>query len=676
MTGKKGNVINQDEKRNSRRRFIKLAGIAAGATAVTATVTAMAPGPLRKTIEDSTTLPLAAAAPATLKKLTPYVDPLPIPPLAQNLSPTGSSFDYYELSIAEGGTLAQPELHKFHRDLQPTTTQSYFGGWPLAGTVFAGFNYLGPTIIAQKGKPVKVKVTNNLPLQTHLITRQNILTPMDYTIMGTTDPNQPGMTPWADEARVCVHLHGGKVKTEFDGGPRDWFSPVGSSQVNPYPEKVDPLHTGVYTYEYPNNQDAAMLWYHDHAWGITRFNPFLGHAAAYIIRDEYENALINGTSTIGGYNPAPSQKIPSGKYEVPIVLQDRLLDLVSGAMIYPITPTPGFYHPLWIPEYFGDTPIVNGKAYPYLDVEPRKYRFRFLNGSQARFYSIWFNDAVAGLLPMWVIGSEQGFLPAPVMVTRLLISPGERFDTIFDFTGMPNGTILTLKNNAKAPYPGGRGGDIPNIMQFRVTSPPVTDDTTQPGSLILPPIDPTPTKTSTIPPREIVLQELMDQTTGQPKEVLLDTLPFADPNPTTILPPLITENNHDTNIWQFINTTGDAHPMHMHLVKFKIVDRQPFDTKAFLVAWNLWVAGGRTGTRPSVNTYLTKGAAYLPAPEETGWKDTAKAYPGEVLRIIATFDLPTGLAPGEYKYVCHCHILEHEENDMMFYYAVRTSTPT
>jgi spore coat protein A len=179
-----------------------------------------------------------------------------------------------------------------------------------------------------------------------------------------------------------------------------------------------------------------MLWYHDHAWGITRFNPFLGQAAAYIVRDAGENALITGG------------QIPNGAYEVPIVLQDRLLDLATGAMIYPQTPTPGT-HPQWIPEYFGDTPIVNGRAYPFLNVEPRRYRFRFLNGAQARFFSIWFNGA-AGPIPMWVIGSEQGFLPAPVPVTRLVIAPGERFDTIFDFTGMPNGTILTLKTMQKA----------------------------------------------------------------------------------------------------------------------------------------------------------------------------------------------------------------------------------
>jgi spore coat protein A len=310
---------------------------------------------------------------------------------------------------------------------------------------------------------------------------------------------------------------------------------------------------------------------------------------------------------------------------------------------------------------------VNGKAYPFLNVEPRRYRLRFLNGSNARFYNIWLQGPSAGNIPIWVIGSEQGFLPAPQRLTSLVIAPGERFDTIVDFTGVKPGATLVLKNNAKAPYPGGRGGEIPEIMQFNVVPLTAADSTTLPASLILPGI----AGPLTAPPvanwREIVLSEIMDPLTGQPLEALLDGLPFtasAPPNG-----PLFTEANGATNVWQFINTTGDAHPMHTHLVPFHVVDRQTFDAKGFLAAWNLWIAGGRVGARPSVTPFL-KGAPILPAPEETGWKDTAKAYPGEVLRIIAKFDLPAAAPAGTNLYVCHCHILEHEENDMMFYFGV------
>jgi spore coat protein A len=371
------------------------------------------------------------------------------------------------------------------------------------------------------------------------------------------------------------------------------------------------------------------------------------------VRDTGENNLITGG------------KIPNGNYEVPIVLQDRLLDLVTGAMIYPVTPTPGT-HPLWIPEYFGNTPIINGRAYPFLNVEPRRYRLRFLNGSQARFFNMFLQGPSAGNLHIWVIGSEQGFLPAPAKVTSLLIAPGERFDTIVDFTGMKPGTTLTLKNNAKAPYPGGRGGEIPELMQFKVVPLVGTDTTSLPAALTLPSIDPPLTAPAATLWREIVLQEIMDPITGQPLEVLLDGERFdahAPPNP-----PLIEEPNGTVNVWQFINTTGDAHPMHMHLVKYKVVSRQKFDAKRFLAAWDAWRIL-RIGARPSVAAFLL-GAPTPPPPEETGWKDTAKAYPGEVLSIIAKFDLPASAPTGLHYYVCHCHILEHEENDMMFYYGV------
>jgi len=621
-----------EASRINRRTFMKVAGTTVGAIA-------LGTG-LSKLIE-----PAMAAPPV---RLTKFWDPLPIPPVAtagSNLTYPGA--DYYEISMARA-------THQFHGKLPFTPAYGY-----------GGASYLGPTIVARKGTPVVIKFTNNLPRGPHLLNSA-----IDTTIMGSLDgPNADG-NPWVDENRVCVHLHGGKVPIEFDGGPRDWFSPVGSGQANPYPDAATFGLMDSYTYEYPNDQPAATLWYHDHAWAITRFNPFAGLAAAYLLRDVYMNDLVNGTNN-GGFNPT-SQMIPSGNYEVPIVLQDKLLNPLTGAMIYPVAANPAGTHPIWIPEYFGDTPVVNGKAYPFHNVEPRRYLFHFLNGSNARFYNVWFDNGLAPV-PFYVIGSEQGFLlSVPAMLSKLVIAPGERFDVIFDFTGMAPGTILTLKNNAKAPYPGGRGGEISQIMQFRVNLPLATVDTTTPANaLALPPIAPN----LTLPPagwREIVLSEVPDPVTGAPLEALLDGLHFTDtidPNP-----PLFTEAADSVNVWQFINTTGDAHPMHPHLIPFKILDRQPFNVAAFTAAWDAWIAaGGRNQTtvpRPVINAFLTKGPAYPPAPEESGWKDTAKALPGEVLRIVAKFELPAGAPTGENRYVCHCHILEHEENDMMFYYAV------
>ncbi len=617
----KNDLREKDQYIIDRRTFVKLAGTTAAAIAFGAGISRLVQ-------------PAQAAM-----NLTKYVDALVIPPVLTPDTTTYPGIDYYDMSMVQGTT------HKFHRDLPPTNTYSYFGVAPATG-----FHYLGPTIVANKGTPVKIKFTNKLPTGNHLLHSA-----IDTTIMGSLDGVNADGNPWVDENRVCVHLHGGKVKPEFDGGPRDWFSPKGSDQANPYPDAATKGTMDSYTYEYSNDQPATLLWYHDHAWAITRFNPFAGLAAAYVLRDDGENALIS------------SGAIPSGGYEIPIVLQDRLLDTLTGAMIYPVgNYPPGTTHPLWIPEYFGDTPVVNGKAYPYLDVEQRRYRFRFLNGSNARFYNIWF-DTGLGPIPFYVIGSEQGFLPAPALVSKLLIAPGERFDTIVDFTGLAAGTTLLLKNNAKAPYPGGKGG-LGQIMQFRVKAIVGTDNTTPANLLTLPPSfgSITPPTKSTTTWREIVLQEIMDPVSGAPKEVLLDGYHFMD---SVMDDSLFSEPAGATRVWQFINTTGDAHPMHTHLVPFKVLDRQPFDVAGFTAAWNAWLAAGRTGTRPTVDTFLTK-AAYPPAPEETGWKDTAKSYPGEVLRIVTKFELPAGVPDGTYRYVCHCHILEHEENDMMFQFAV------
>ncbi len=612
---------NKKEFNMNRRTFVKIAGATIGAAAL------------------GLRLPLAQIADAAFP-LTKFVDPLPIPPVAIPNKVKYPGADYYEIPIVQATT------HKFHRDLPPTTTYSY------------GADYLGPTIVAQKNRMVRMKFTNNLPRGNHLLHDA-----IDTTIMGASpDDNavmnwKPGddLPPnWVDENRVAVHLHGGKVRPEFDGHPRAWFSPVGSNQVNPYPEAVG--NNGSYEYQYPNDQPAAGLWYHDHAFGITRFNPSAGLAAGYLLRDPLENVLIR------------TRILPSGKYEVPIVLQDKVLDPDTGAMLYPIEPDAvTAFHPKWIPEYFGDTPIVNGKAYPYLNVDRTRYRFRFFNGSNAAFYNVSFETGT-GPVPFYVIGSDQGFLPLPVQLNKLLIAPGERFDIIFNFERVPLGTVLTLKNDANTPYPDGDQG-ITEIMQFNVNSGKANNRDNAIGAIdnMLKSVAvPTPQiATPAKPWREIVLRENEDPVSGNPIEVLLDSRPFMD---SLNDPTLFAEKAGKPNVWQFVNLTVDAHPMHLHLVKFKVLNRQPFDVDGFKPVWDAWVAGGRVGPRPTVDNYLTKGPAIVPPQEERGFKDTAKAYPGQILRILATFDLPSGLKSG--KYVSHCHILEHEENDMMLQFMV------
>jgi spore coat protein A len=357
-------------------------------------------------------------------------------------------------------------------------------------------------------------------------------------------------------------------------------------------------------------------------------------AGLYLLRDAAELAL----------------NLPSGEYEVPLVVQDKQFT-ATGQMFYPLTsgvPAP-YPHPIWVPEFFGDTPVVNAIAYPFLDVEPRRYRLRFYNGSQARFYNFKF---IAGKknLPFYIIGMEQSLLPAPVMATTLLLAPGERADVIIDFAGLTKSAIVTLKNDAKAPFPGGQGGDVNQVMQFQVTKPlNGRDTTTPPANLVLPAV-PRLSPTPGAPMREIVMKETMDMMTGVPTDVRLNGKWFDDPG--------MDESPRvgDTEIWQFVNLTVDAHPMHMHLVQFQVYDRQPFNAALF-------DADRMAGIILPVGNYVT-GPAVPPPPEEMGWKDTVKSMPGAITRVIAKFDVPPlTTLPAEYVY--HCHILEHEENEMM-----------
>jgi FtsP/CotA-like multicopper oxidase with cupredoxin domain len=573
----------------SRRQFL-IAGAAAGAAVAL---------PWRWDVAHAAPMPSSPS-------LTKYLDPLFIPPKI-DLTASGASA---AISMSESHN-----VWKFHSQLPAAARTWGYGGAPL----------LGPTIEARTGVPITIDWSNNLPAS-HIFS-------LDTTI-DWANPSNGTTTP------VVPHLHGGFSLPQFDGHPNAWFT---TSQVSP---RDTGSHFITSTYEYGNGQQAATLWYHDHALGITRLNVYAGLAGLYFLRDSVEDSL----------------KLPKGQYEVPLVIQDRILN-PDGSLFYPNVGITAV-HPVWVPEFFGDTPVINGRAYPFLEVEPRRYRFRMVNGSDARFYNLWFDNGAPA--PFFQIGTDGGFLGVPAPLTRLLLAPGERADVIFDFTGMPMGTTLTLKNNAKAPFPSGRGGQVTNLMQFRVTKALQGTDTTTPAAqLVLPPVTPlTPGPVT----RDLVLKENVDPATGEPVNALIEGFFFNDP---------VTEapTAGATEVWQFINTTGDAHPMHIHLVQFQILNRQPINTADYLAAWNAWVAGGRTGARPNLANFLA-GPAVPPPANEAGHKDTARAMPGEVLRVVAKFDLPT-YAPVELpsgastpQYVYHCHILEHEDNEMMRPYEI------
>lgn len=299
----------------------------------------------------------------------------------------------------------------------------------------------------------------------------------------------------------------------------------------------------------------------------------------------------------------------------------------NGQLFYPshgVTPV----HPVWVPEFFGNTALVNGKVMPFLNVEPRKYRFRILNGCNARFLRLSLDSAQ----PFIQIGAEEGFLPRPVQLMEILVAPAERADVILDFQGMAGQTV-TLTNNAPAPFPGGGGVELPLIMQFKVSLPLSSKDTSSiPSSL---PALPPPPESSAVRTRDITLDEILNAQ-GISLTLLLNGMHFEAP--VTEKPKLNT-----TEIWRFINLTMDAHPMHLHDVMFHVLDRRPFDVQHY------------KATRQLVFT----GPPIPPDPNETGFKDTVKVYPGQIARLITRFTDFTG------RYVYHCHILEHEDNDMM-----------
>jgi spore coat protein A, manganese oxidase len=573
---------------------------------------------------------LGGQAFAASPPMTKWIDPVPVPPVAvtKHNSTYSSWADYYEITMTA-------HTHKFNSSLRKAATVWTYGQGDTAV-------YLGPTVVATSNRPVVIKWINQLP------TKLN-----KFPLKDSIDPTLPGSD--VPTGAAIPHLHGGPTAARFDGTPDQWWTADGKTGMDFVTD----------TFIYLNNLPATLLWYHDHTMGATRLKPYLGLAAGYLVFDNNDDG-----NTIGG------QKVPSGygKYHLPLVLQDKEFN-ADGTLFYP-TQGISATHPIWVPEFFGDTPVVNGKAYAYLDAQPRRYRLRFLNGSQARFYNFHFNMNGTDL-PFWVIGSEGGLLPAPVEKTEQLIAPGERFDVIVDLTGVPLGSVIMLTNDAPAPYPMGDPANdaMPELLKIKVNTKVPNNDrdrTVPPAQLRLQPI-PRLTPTWNLPPRDVVLKENADAN-DKPVEVLLNGYHFMDP--VTDFVKLGT-----TETWQWINLTRDAHPMHTHLFMFQVLNRQKFDVNAYTSDWQAYLDSGRNpALKPNLDIYLI-GDPIPPDPEETGFKDTVKAYPSldpndasysYVTRVRARIEVPvTSLLDFDYKtgsfgkWVYHCHILEHEENDMM-----------
>ncbi len=528
-----------------------------------------------------------AATHAASPRLQKFVDPLPR--LNQVLKPGGTHEGSPLYEIAMRGI-----RQRLHRDLPPTPLWAYAGQFP------------GPTIEARAGKRIFVRWTNEIPDGDFLIPQA-----FDAHLHGTHHGEPP--------TKTVVHLHGAVAAPDSDGRPEAWFTNGFGKRGSEWTRQV---------YEYPNRQDACLLWYHDHAIGQTRLNIHAGLAGAYIIRDDHEDAL----------------GLPAGEHEVLLTIQDRSF-AADGSLTYPISQRTGSPdHPgPWVPEYFGDTILVNGKVWPFLEVEPRKYRLRIVNASNARFYRLRLADGRSFMQ----IGSDQGLLPAPVEVRRILLAPAERVDVIVDFRGARG--AIRLLNDAPTPYPNGKApdrGTTANVMEFRVSKPLARPDTARiPDRLRA--VAPLPEQGAKV--RYMAFREYSDAR-GEPAIVLLNGRKWD-------APVTIQCKTGDTEIWHLINPTDDSHPIHLHLVRFQVLDRQKFDADDYLKAWKAEIPGEGPDPVP-VEPYL-RGSRVRPPPQERGWKDTVRVEPGDVVRIIARFEGVPG------KYPWHCHVLEHEDNEMM-----------
>jgi FtsP/CotA-like multicopper oxidase with cupredoxin domain len=574
------------------------------------------------------------------------------------------------------------------------------------------------TIEADWNRPVRIKWINELKDKNgnylpHLL-------PVDPTLHWANPPggmSHRDMRPmfestpdrYAGPVPIVTHVHGmANVGDESDGYAEAWFLPAAVNLPAEYATEgtwydffktkaagkgfVAPgtaaWEAGTAVFEYPNNERAATVWYHDHALGMTRLNVYAGPAGFYIIRGgpAGDGAVLDSATgraaVLPGPAPKENDKFPPNKvyYEIPLAIQDRAFNS-DGSLFYP--DTRAFFDgvtgpflpesdisPIWNPEFFGNCIIVNGNTWPFQTVEQRRYRFRVLNGCDSRFLILDFS-AIPGV-SVWMIGNEGGFLAAPVDLTsansnQLLLGPAERADLIVDFGAVPLGSYVLGNVGPDEPFGGGvprvdfpaaDPGSTGQIMQFRVVPALATDPTTPPANLVLPPLPPIPVPAA--PPRPLALLEEMSMYFADaPAETRLGIV-MGDPNTGVgVWTPLmwsdeVTENPAPlaTEVWEFYNATADAHPMHVHEVYFQVLNRQ----EIFVDEANrtVQVVSGSTPTPPQ--------------PWENGNKDTVIAYPGQVTRVVGVFDTPG-------QFVWHCHIVEHEDNEMMRPYRVGPVQP-
>ncbi|MEE9912983.1 MAG: multicopper oxidase domain-containing protein [Deltaproteobacteria bacterium] len=671
--------------------------------------------------------------------------PLPLPgtPLDSKTIPkyieTISSLAGSNLGIVDaraGGTLTV-EMVETQARILPTamypglgSAGTYVFQYNVSGTTYqaARDTYLGPVILAGRGVPLNIRYINSLgtAAASQVLAYKNAT---DQTLHWADPAHQHmSMQHYAGLIPAVVHVHGAEVESRFDGGPDTWFTsaavPGDTYQAVAF-SNVGPAFSGgltfTDTYTYTNDQEAAPIWFHDHALGATRLNVYAGLAGAYLIMD-------NPAATT--YRPTTPSNLPP---PVPLVIQDRMFD-TRGQLYFPNEGVNPMIHPFWVPEFFGDTIVINGKSWPKMRVSPKRYRFILLNGSNARFYEL----LLEGGPSIWVVGTDGGYLDQPVNIAapnKLIIAPGERYEVIIDFAGFA-GQSFIMTNTANSPYPDGDAPDpqtVGQIMKFEVANTAVADPSCSPAlggcgrraaAPIVRLVNPATGALNFTPQniRRLTINEVMGM--GGPLEAVLNNSKWdgtlssgigpSFPDGVTELPQV-----GGTEIWEIINLTGDAHPIHLHLTQFQLIGRQPFDADSYTAAYDALFPGGNSpvagvdnpipagqyipgygpprayayynnpanipaGATPWLGgnpdpTPFFQGAPSLPLAHEAGWKDTVIMYPGQVSRIAVrwtTQSLPVGSeTPGinQYPfdptsgpgYVWHCHILDHEDNEMM-----------
>jgi FtsP/CotA-like multicopper oxidase with cupredoxin domain len=635
------------------------------------------------------------------KFLTPLLIP-PVMPRAGTLQMRGGKpADYYEISMRQISQQILPA------GLPATTVWGYGAVKSASSRGLLIHNAPSLTIEAQWNRPVRVRWINEL-VDANGNYRPHLL-PVDPTLHWANPPGGSAgrdtrptfeATPGAYTGPVPIvtHVHGAVgVGDESDGYAEAWYLPAANNIPVGYATEGTwysffagkaaasygaAWGPGFATFQYPNLNRASTIWYHDHALGMTRLNVYAGPAGFYLVRGgpAGDKAVLDsrfGTAAVlPGPAPKANDKFPPNKtyFEIPIAIQDRAFN-VDGSLFYPDTRAlfdefGGPYipetdvSPIWNPEFFGNMIMVNGNTWPFQTVQQRRYRVRFLNGCQSRFLILDFSQIPD--VEVWQIGNEGGFLAAPVNITadhgnRLLVGLAERADMIVDFTNVPVGNYILGNVGPDEPFGGGMPGtDFPisdpdstgQVMQFRVVPAIAPDPTTPPQFLVLPAITPLPAPVRT---RPLALIEMMSEVHDGPAEAMLgkvdgDGMPvhamWADP---------VTENPSvgDIEVWELYNFTADAHPMHVHEVTFEVVNRQAL------------VVNEEGETEPPARL---SGDPRPPEAWESGFKDTVIAYPGEVTRIRAKFDTPG-------QFVWHCHIVEHEDNEMMRPYRIGPEQP-